>query len=216
MITLYLGRHGETALNKEHKLRGWKDVPLTEAGKKDAENLAVKMKDFPIERFYASDLERAADTARIIAKPHGEKPILRNWFRPLNYGDLNGKPLKEVEKKLFALNDAWSKDPSVKAPNGESFDEFQDRNLGGIKAIMAVAEDGDKIMLVAHLRNALLFHAVALNGGLLEGKAIQAMDGKNWNQDHHEVSKFEWDGEKLKFIDLMFGTGAKKKGDVVS
>ena len=96
------------------------------------------------------------------------------------------------------LLDAWKTNPDEDAPGGESFTDFQDRNLGGLHAVINAATDGEQIMLVAHLRNCLLFWAVSENGGPLEGDALDLIDDKHYHQESGEVSKFEWDGS-LKF-----------------
>lgn len=205
-ITLYLGRHGETKLNSEDKLRGWKDVPLNENGVREAEAMGVAMSKTDIDRIYASDLDRADHTAQIVAKHHQLKPVLRQWFRPLNYGDLNGKSLADIKPKLQELNDIWKTNPDHEAPGGESFTEFQDRNLQGLHAILKAAKDGEEIMVVAHLRNCLLFHSVATTGGPLKGDSIQTMDGEGWHQDPGAVSRFEFnqEGAMLKFKGIFF------------
>lgn len=200
MITLFLGRHGETKLNSEDKLRGWMDVPLNEAGVKEAEAMGVKMSKTDMDRVYCSDLDRADHTASIVAKHHDLKPIPRMWFRPLNYGDLNGKSLKEIKPKLQELNDIWKTNPDHEAPGGESFTEFQNRNLGGLQSILRNAHDSEQIMLVAHLRNALLFHGVATTGGPLAGNDIQMMDGEGWHQESGAVSRFEFNQESERLI----------------
>lgn len=201
-VVLYLGRHGETDLNSEDKLRGWIDVPLNADGIDEAHSMAEEMKHYSIDRVYASDLDRADKTAQIVAKEHGLKVIPRQWFRPLDYGELSGKSLKDIKPTLLKLNDIWETDPAEHAPGGESFEEFQDRNLQGLHAILTSAKDNEEILLVAHLRNCLLFHGVALNGGPLKGKAIQQMDGTVWHQESGAVSQFEWDGH-LSFKGLI-------------
>lgn len=215
-VALFLGRHGETKLNSENKLRGWMDVPLNPTGVKEAEAMGEAMRASAIDRIYCSDLDRADHTAQIIGKHHSLKPIAREWFRPLNYGDLTGKSLAEIQPKLDELNRKWKTNPDYEAPGGESFTEFQERNLGGLHAILNNAKDGEQIMIVAHLRNCLLFHGVALNEAPLEGQAIQQMDGKKWHQPSGSISKFEYGDEQagalLKFIGIIFRPNEKEEG----
>lgn len=203
VITLFMGRHGETKLNSEDKLRGWKDVPLNAVGIREAEAMGVMMSKTAIDRIYCSDLDRADHTARIVAQHHHLKPIPRQWFRPLNYGDLNGKSLADIKPKLQELNDIWKTNPDHEAPGGESFTEFQDRNLQGLHAILSAADEGEQIMVVAHLRNCLLFHGVATTGGPLHGDNIQTMDGEGWHQDSGDVSYFQFDNGLLKFVKII-------------
>lgn len=194
MITIYVARHGETDLNSEDKLRGWIDEPLNAEGIKEAKAMGEKMKKYPIDRIYCSDLDRADHTAQIVAKAHDLKPIPRMWFRPIDFGEWNGKPVKDIKDNMQQLLDVWKTNPDKEAPGGESFSEFQDRNLGGLHAIINAATDGEEIMLVAHLRNCLLMWAVAKNGGPLEGDALDLIDNKQYHQDSGKVAKFEWDG----------------------
>lgn len=207
-ITLWMGRHGETKLNSEECLRGWIDVPLNPDGVKEAHAMAALMADKPIDRIYCSDLDRADHTAQIVAKKHDIEPSPRMWFRPLDYGDLNGKKLTEIQPTLDKLNEIWKTDPQHEAPNGESFKSFQDRNIGGLHTIMRHAKDGEQIMIVAHLRNCLLFHAVAVIGGPVQSDSMEMMAGKDWHQESGSVSQFEFDGGTLKFVGLLSGQKA--------
>ena len=195
-VIFYLGRHGETKLNSEDKLRGWLDIPLNPDGIREAEAMGVAMSKTDMDRVYCSDLDRADHTAQIVAKHHGLKPIPRGWFRPLNYGELQGKSVKDIQPVLDQLNEIWKTNPDHEAPGGESWTEFQDRNLQGLHAILIAAEDGEQIMLVAHLRNCLLVHAVALNGGPLHGEAIQLMDGKDFHQPSGAVAQYEFNQDE--------------------
>ena len=214
-IVLYLGRHGETKLNSEERLRSWLDEPLNAAGIKEAEAMGVAMSKTDIDRVYCSSLDRADHTAKIVAKHHGLKPTPREWFKPLNYGDLSGKKVSEIQPELDRLNEVWKTNPDEEAPNGESFTEFQDRNLGGLHAILRNAEEGEQILLVAHLRNCLLFHGVAVSGGPLRGDALVLMQGKTWHQESGAVSQFEWNGELLRYVGMFFepaGSKSEKAG----
>jgi broad specificity phosphatase PhoE len=198
VIKLFLGRHGETQLNSEDRLRGWRDEPLNETGVREAKKMAEKMKTYPIDKIYASDLDRADHTAKIVAEEHNLTPIPVQWFRPINFGDWNGQKLSAIKAEMERLLNVWKTNPDEEAPGGESFSDFQDRNLGGLEAVLKATSDGEEIMIVAHLRNCLLFWAVAENGGPLKGDALDLIDDKHYHQDSGEVSVFEFDGS-LKF-----------------
>lgn len=204
LIKLYVARHGETDLNAEKKLRGWIDTPLNRHGRKEAEQIAEHFKKMMLDKIYSSDLKRAEETADIIARDHGLNVIPRDWFRPLNYGKLNGEPLKEIQKDLEKLTEIWKTDPDKKAPGGESLNEFQNRNLEGLHKILGQAYV-ENLLLVAHLRNSLLFHEYALTGKPLEGDNVQIMDGKKWAPEPGAVAEYHWDNGKLEFVRLVEG-----------
>jgi broad specificity phosphatase PhoE len=70
-VVIYIIRHASTALNGESggddKIRGWMDVPLSREGKREAEDLAWRLRKSGIDTVFSSDLIRAEDTARAIA-----------------------------------------------------------------------------------------------------------------------------------------------------
>ncbi len=203
MVKLLIMRHGETALNKEERLRSHIDTPLNEVGIQEAQEASQTLKDMPITRIYHSPLDRADHTADIVAKPHDIKPIPREWFSPLDYGSLAGKKISEIQPQLDELNKTWQTNPNHEVEGGESWNEFQDRTLGGLHSILRAADDGDTLLVVCHLRNALLINAVAKIGHPLEGKEIMLMAGKEFYQKSGAVAEYSWDGS-MKYVDMIF------------
>lgn len=67
MTKIALIRHGSTAWNKEKRSQGQTDNPLDQEGREQALLLAVRLSEETWDAIYASDLERASETARIIA-----------------------------------------------------------------------------------------------------------------------------------------------------
>ncbi|WP_346237782.1 histidine phosphatase family protein [Niabella insulamsoli] len=65
-ITFYIVRHGETLLNKLHRVQGWADAPLTANGTKVTKALAHGLKHIGFKAAYSSDLGRAKETAGYI------------------------------------------------------------------------------------------------------------------------------------------------------
>ena len=65
-MVLYVVRHGQTNWNVENRFQGHTNTHLTELGKKQAENLALSLKDIHLDAILSSPLQRAIDTASII------------------------------------------------------------------------------------------------------------------------------------------------------
>ncbi|HEX6910165.1 MAG TPA: histidine phosphatase family protein, partial [Longimicrobium sp.] len=63
---LYLVRHGETAWNRTGRLQGSRDLPLNEAGRRQAAALAEHFRARSISAAYSSPLRRARETAGAI------------------------------------------------------------------------------------------------------------------------------------------------------
>ena len=98
-MRVILTRHGETKENKKTIVQGHMPGHLSELGKKQAEMVAIRLKDEKIDFIYSSDLKRAADTAKEIAKYHPDIPIeFTKELRERNLGEFQGKCSKEINR----------------------------------------------------------------------------------------------------------------------
>lgn len=159
MRTILMIRHGATELNNDDvsvdRIRGWKDIPLSEEGRKEAKRIAEKLKDSPPDVIFSSDLKRAHDTAKEISKATGA-PIIEasKGFRPWDVGDLAGQT---SQKAIPILADYAENKPDKKVAGGESFNEFRERFFGAVSKALD-KEDG-VVAIVAHHRNERLLKA---------------------------------------------------------
>ncbi len=94
---LYLIRHGATELSMEDRFSGGTEVDLSEDGRWQAERLAERLADDQITAFYCSPMRRTVETARIIAKPYGLKPMAREGLREIHHGRWETMQRSEVE-----------------------------------------------------------------------------------------------------------------------
>ena len=89
-MKLYITRHGETKRNKEQRVLGRTDDPLSEKGLAQAAELAEKMKDIDIDMIFVSPLSRARQTAQAVAEVKGLTPIVDERLIETNFGDFEG------------------------------------------------------------------------------------------------------------------------------
>ena len=145
MTTFYICRHGETENNKNKRLSGWIDTPLTEEGVNNAISSASKLKGIQLDAVISSDLGRAFVTAYIIVKRLDlGLTILRNKkLREMNYGDLANKPIS-LYPSLTPIQNA-----TYTPPNGESLNDMQLRVMNEIAKI-SDEHRGKTILIVAH------------------------------------------------------------------
>ncbi|BFZ24975.1 hypothetical protein BsWGS_28014 [Bradybaena similaris] len=96
-----LVRHGETMENRQKIMQGQLDTKLSDLGSKQAQLLAMRLKNDRFTHMFSSDLARAADTARAIAeanKSFTAELILDRRLRERGFGNLEGKLLPEYKK----------------------------------------------------------------------------------------------------------------------
>lgn len=147
-MLLILVRHGETIWNREHRYQGHLDAPLTEKGLKEAKLVAAELSKEKIDLFYSSPLGRAVATGKEINKFHKIKLILRDVLEEINYGEYEGRTLKEIDEQ----NPDWKIERTTnryyaKPPNGESYAELEERLKPFIEEIL---EKTSTVLIVAH------------------------------------------------------------------
>ena len=69
-MKLYIVRHGQTGYNIDNKVCGISDVELTSLGKQQAKMASEQLKDISLDMIFASPLQRAHETAKIINENH--------------------------------------------------------------------------------------------------------------------------------------------------
>lgn len=99
---IYLVRHGQTEFNRERRLQGHVDSPLTELGLRQAEAVGGLLRGLiPAPagwRIVASPLERARRTAEIIARALGVAEVETDRrLIELSWGDWDGALRAELE-----------------------------------------------------------------------------------------------------------------------
>jgi broad specificity phosphatase PhoE len=97
MVEIVLARHGETEWSRDGKHTGNTDVPLTAAGRKQAEALGEVLGVREFARVLTSPLSRAAETARLAG--FGERAEERAELREWDYGDYEGRSTVEIREE---------------------------------------------------------------------------------------------------------------------
>jgi broad specificity phosphatase PhoE len=163
-MILYLVRHGETDCNLKKIIQG-QSVPsrLNEAGRKQAALAACRLKNCGITHAYTSPLERAAETAEIICRPMGLRPVPEPLLSERSFGVLEGKTREEIER-VFPVKDCpWRQAYSAAPPGGESLMDVAERGRRFAEEIKKRHSEDDVIMAVAH-------------GGTLRGMILYLLD----------------------------------------
>ncbi len=131
---ILLIRHGATALNSDDhtvdRIRGWQDWPLSEDGKKQAFELAMKVYVNRPDVLLCSNLTRARQTAEVIADYLWlENPVMQAAFLPWDVGCFVGARSVDAIPRLAAYSVRW---PYKQVPGGEAFATFRVRLFKGV------------------------------------------------------------------------------------
>lgn len=132
-LPVYIVRHGVTAWNHEGLIQGWTDIPLSDRGRAQAERLAGALAGVRIGKILTSTLQRARETAEIVARPHGLTVEVDADLREYHCGDWEGRPYLEIratERDRFL---AWFNDPDVPMPGGESMNQSRVRAMAALR-----------------------------------------------------------------------------------
>ena len=134
----YYLRHGETDWNREYRGMGQKDIPLNEAGIKQAQRAAVILSKEEIGTICYSPLERARVTAEIISakvkSPLVEIPELIECCWGENEGLIKGQWV-----------DDWIS--GVDISGAETYQHFLLRALGAVNKSL---KQNGPVLIVAH------------------------------------------------------------------
>lgn len=134
MLDLWLIRHGETTWNREGRIQGHTDANLSELGVLQAERLAVRLRGQRFDAVYASDLQRAYNTARIVF-PRTEI-LTDKRLRERSSGLLEGKTRAEFTATERAAYLTYRRDPLNRSlPQGESWQELAGRVQGWLQEL---------------------------------------------------------------------------------
>ncbi|EKS68773.1 MULTISPECIES: histidine phosphatase family protein [Caballeronia] len=145
-------RHGETDWNRIKRIQGHIDIPLSEHGFLQAEQLGRRLAhDGRIDAVYSSDLQRAQQTARPFADALGLDVRLSENLRERFYGAFQGHDSDEINDKFPAEYIEWqTRTPGFSPPgDGESQRVFYHRIVHAMEPIVA-AHAGGRIAVVAH------------------------------------------------------------------
>lgn len=147
---LILIRHGETLWNRERRMQGQTNTPLSDIGRAQAQALGQRMANHRFTALYSSDLARAWDTAAEVAKVSGHKIISEPRLRERTFGVFEGLSYEEMTARYPAEHARFStRDPDYAVPGGESPRQFFDRSLSCLEDI-ASAHPGETVVAVTH------------------------------------------------------------------
>jgi broad specificity phosphatase PhoE len=147
---ILLVRHGQTPFNVEGRLPGQlPGITLTEEGRRQAYQAAVALAGSPLSAVVSSPLERAMETAQIIARGWGLAVRVDPRLMDVDVGSWAGQKLDELKK----ADPGWTsfiQDASYTPVGGESLITVMTRSVAAIEDVRLSDQTGDSVAVVAH------------------------------------------------------------------
>jgi broad specificity phosphatase PhoE/ribonuclease HI len=148
--TTLLLRHGETPLSVEKRFSGTGDPALTENGLAMAAAAASRLRGSGAAAVVSSPLQRARQTAALVAEALGVETEVEPGLRETDFGDWEGWTFAEVRQKWPDELDAWLASTAVAPPFGESFDDTTARVQSALRRLL-VRHAGQTVVVVSHV-----------------------------------------------------------------
>nr|WP_240393870.1 histidine phosphatase family protein [Corynebacterium lactis] len=146
-------RHGQTSYNATGRMQGQLDTQLSDTGVAQAEAVAAYLVETEkkITRIISSDLARAADTARALARATGVELTLDSRLRETNLGVWQERTYDEIDAEFPGMRDRWRHDMHWAPEGGETRFEVSNRMLAVVSELAQdPAWETDTFVLVSH------------------------------------------------------------------
>jgi probable phosphoglycerate mutase len=150
MVRLLLIRHAATAWTAQGRFQGQTDVPLSPHGRRQVAALAQRLRAETLHMLYASDLQRAWETAQAIATPHALHVHAEPRLREMAFGCWEGLAYAEMQQRDAEGLATWERDQLHSAPpGGETLLQMMERVRAAYVSILEAGPD-KTVGLVAH------------------------------------------------------------------
>ena len=143
-------RHGETESSRSRRFAGSRDIPLSDAGRRQCEAVAEVLAGTHVAAVYASPLERARTAAETVAKPHRLPVSVEADLREMAFGPWEGLTRDEVAKRDPERYAVWQSAPhELMLPGAERLGDVAARVSAVVNELRAVHAE-ETIVIVAH------------------------------------------------------------------
>jgi 2,3-bisphosphoglycerate-dependent phosphoglycerate mutase len=174
VTTILLARHGESDWNRAKRWQGFADRPLTDVGRRQAEELADRLAETELDAIYSSDLLRARETAETVARRRKMKVRTTPDLREVDVGSWSGLTRAEVEARFPVAYARWL-EGGEGWDDGETYEQLGTRVVSAIRQI-AADHDGGRVLVVAHGGTIRAVHAAALGVDVHTYRRIQRVE----------------------------------------
>ena len=151
-LRLFFIRHGQTENYENPPFNGWRDAPLTPAGRGQLDEVAAGLAPIGFDAVYSSDLSRAVYGGERLAEACGLTLNSDPKWREIHFGrweGLNYYQIAELDNDL--VNKIFTREGAeLPFPDGESSVTFGRRVEAAFEDLRQSHPDGGRVALVAH------------------------------------------------------------------
>lgn len=128
------------------------DMPLNETGRLQARAISDYLNDLSLDHIFSSSLVRSMETAEIIAWSLRMKYSSYPELDEMNFGELEGKPSKEINGELDRIHNSWKEgNTDLAIEGGESPGMVLERVRSRTDSILR-EHTGSTLLFVLHGR----------------------------------------------------------------
>jgi len=151
---LFLVRHGASADSVEGEafelVEGQGDPPLSEVGRHQAEQLALRLATEPFDGLYVTTLRRTAETAAPLVERTGLQPVVEADLREVFLGEWEGGLLRQMAADQDPLFQRVMREQRWDlVPGAESREVFGGRLRHAVERI-AAEHAGGRVLVFSH------------------------------------------------------------------
>ncbi|PFG40939.1 putative phosphoglycerate mutase [Georgenia soli] len=182
--TVILWRHGQTDHNAARRLQGQSDIPLNDAGIRQANLAATALAALEPTRIITSDLGRAVSTAQALADRTGLQPTTDVRLRERSFGAWEGLTQEEIKTSWPDAFDAWRHGREPEGVGAETRTACGTRVARAVEEAAAELDERDVLVVVGHGAAITLGQTVML--GLDPGNwfGLTGLENSGWTLMH--------------------------------
>lgn len=149
-MQIILVRPGATEFDRQNRLQGRLDVPMSEDGRERIQGVCQELQGVHPSAIYASPTLSAAETAEAIGQALDAKTKTLKKLPNLDYGLWQGMLVAEVKEKQPRVYRQWQEQPeTVCPPQGESVGAVRQRATESLRKLLKKHRANGPIVLVA-------------------------------------------------------------------
>lgn len=185
-MRLILVRHGESEWNRDGRILGRADIPLSELGLRQARAVAKALQRESIQAVYCSPLKRAMETGRMIAQNQGCLLISDPDLQELDRGNLMGMTREEAFTAFPSVQETWPEVGSAPGLHGQ--ESLEQLNLRARECLGRICAEhtSETVTLVGHYFVNLVI--------LLNLLGMHPRCFRSFGQDIAAINKVEFEG----------------------